>query len=362
MTDSNAFTPKWTTPPGATALDLLCERHLPISDLARAAHTDLHRVSRFLYGLEPLTPEWADCLSKVLGSTPAFWLRREELYRADLKRLCSAGLDHGVDEWLRDIPLNDMVRFGWIVRGSSPEETALNACAYFGVTTGKAFDRKYEELLRASVYRTSFAAATRPSAVVAWLRQGEIEATGIDCTRWNEDKLRSTLDDIRVLTREKDPKKFLPEVRRLLAGCGTAFVTVRAPDGCRASGATRFVSPQKALVQLSFRYLADDQFWFTLFHELGHLLLHAHEKLFLEGLERRNSKAETEANTFARDALFAKVGTGALDQVRTSAYDIARLARRAGIAPGIVVGQLQEMGRIPFRHFNYMKARYTWSS
>jgi Zn-dependent peptidase ImmA (M78 family) len=115
-------------------------------------------------------------------------------------------------------------------------------------------------------------------------------------------------------------------------------------------------------MQLSFRYLVDDQFWFTVFHEIGHLLLHSQEALFLEGLELRNSRAEVEADEFAVNTLFAKVGVDALDRVEISKFDIARLAHKAGIAPGIVVGQLQARGRVPFKHFNFLKARYDWTA
>ncbi|MFX9089566.1 ImmA/IrrE family metallo-endopeptidase, partial [Acinetobacter baumannii] len=34
------------------------------------------------------------------------------------------------------------------------------------------------------------------------------------------------------------------------------------------------LTPEKAMVLLSFRHLSDDHFWFTLFHEFAHLLLH----------------------------------------------------------------------------------------
>lgn len=361
MTYINSFEPKWTTPPGATVLDLLQERGIPVSELAEVAHKDLRRVSRLLFGVEPLTSDWAESLSQVLGATPTFWLRREEHYRADLKRLCDVATAEKAEDWLHDLPLRDMVQFGWIKQGSSAQETALNACAFFGVLTTQAFEQKYKSLLSSSAYRASTTFAARPSAVAAWLRQGEIAATVIDCAPWNDAKLRASLGFIRALTRTHDPAGFLPELERLLADCGVAMVIARAPAGCRASGATRFLHADKALIQLSFRFLADDQFWFTVFHEIGHLLLHAHEELFLEGLEVRNSEAEAEADDFALDTLFAKVGVGALDQVGNSKFDIARLARSAGIAPGIVVGQLQERGRIPYKHFNYMKARYDWS-
>lgn len=354
----NAFEPQWATPPGATVLDLLQERGLAVGHLARETHREIHEVSLLLHGLVSLTEDWAKQLARVLGSTPEFWMRREQLYRSDLERLTAA--DDSVDGWLSHLPMREMVSYGWIKAGSSRRETSVNACAFLGAVNGEAFERKYERLLSTSAYRQTNAFPTHYPAVAAWLRQGEIEASAIDCLPWNSDALRASLANVRALTRVDEPAKFMPELQQLLARCGVAVVAARAPEGCRASGATRFLTPSKAVIQLSFRYLADDQLWFTVFHELGHLLLHAHEKVFLEGLEERNSVAEAEADEFARDALFEEVGVEALQGVNLTKFDIARLAKRAGIAPGIVVGQLQAMERIPYKHFNYMKVRYAW--
>ena len=360
MQNMNAFEPKWATPPGATVLDLLQERGLAVGHLAKETHRDIYEVSRLLYGLAPLDVGWAENLSRVLGSTTSFWLRREEQYRSDLKRLCaSTDAPHAL---LDALPVRDMVKFGWIERGPSVNETFVNACAFLGVSTSQAFERKYDNLIDASAYRQSSAFDTNSAALAAWLRQGEIEAAAIDCQPWSGERLRETLEDVRALTRISDPSEFIPALQQCLALCGVAVVAARAPEGCRASGATRFLTPRKALIQLSFRYLADDHFWFTVFHEIGHLLLHAHEKLFLEGLDERNSEAETEADEFALQVLFERVGVNALDTVKLSKFDIARLARRAGVSPGLVVGQLQDRARVPFRHFNFMKVRYAWKN
>ncbi len=359
MRSMNTFEPDWTCPPGATVLDLLSERGLTMGQFAEAAHVEPTRASRLVYGLEPLTQDWAESLARTLGSSPSFWLRREEVYRQDLERLCAVPHAGGQD-WLGEVPVNDLVRFGWINSGGNKHETALNTCAFFGVTSAAAFERRYAQVVAAAAYRTSTACEARAGSVAAWLRQGEIEAAEIDCAHWNERAVHDSLGELRELTREPDPAHFLPRVREVLAGCGVAFVVARLPEGCRASGAARFVSSNRALVQLSFRYLNDDQFWFTLFHELGHLLLHTHGELFLEGIEARHPEAETQADEFAEAALFERVGVAALADLPPNKFAIARLARRAGVAPGLIVGRLQSRGRVPFKHFNYMKVRYAW--
>lgn len=357
----NTFEPNWANPPGATVLDLLQERQVAVTELADRAHRDVVSVSRLIHGVEPLDEDWANCLSATLGATPSFWLRREGMYRADLQRLCNSA-ENAPKDWLSEVPLHDLVRFGWIKKGHSTEETALNACAFFGVTSESSFQLKYERLFGASAYRASSAFATRPSAVAAWLRQGEIQASSLDCEAWDHAKLEDSLNSIRALTLESDPSVFLPALEKILASSGVAMIVARTPEGCHASGATRFLSSKQALMQLSFRYLADDQFWFTVFHEIGHLLLHAHDELFLEGLEDRNSGAEREADEFAVQALFANVGVDALHRVEPTLLGIKRLARKAGVSDGLVVGQLQRLERVPYRHFNKLKARYAWAN
>lgn len=359
MERADLFEPRWVAPPGATVLDLMRGRHMAIGQLASEVHKDPTVVSRFLHGIEPLTPDWAESLARIVGASTAFWLRREEMYRSDLKRLCHEASFH-ISDLANTLPLKDMVRFGWIEKGESEDETAMNACAFLGVVTTESFQLRYQDLLSSGAYRASSAFATQPSAVAVWLRQGEIAASAVDCDPWDSGKLRSSIDAIRALTREPDPAVFLPKLEALLADCGVALVIARAPSGCRASGAARFLNTGKGVIQLSFRYLSDDQFWFTLFHEIGHMLLHAKDGLMLEMDHKQKSSAESEADDFAINTLFAKVGPEALRSIDTTKYEIARLARKAGVSSGLVVGQLQAMARIPYKHFNYMKVRYEW--
>src|SRR5690349_11477492 len=139
----DSFEPNWAAPPGATVLDLMRERHMAVGQFATAIHKDPTTVSRFLFGIEPLTSEWAESLSSVVGASAAFWLRREEMYRSDLKRVCHAAGVHTSD-WANTLPLKDMVKFGWIEKGESRDETALNACAFLGVMTTESYKRRYQ--------------------------------------------------------------------------------------------------------------------------------------------------------------------------------------------------------------------------
>lgn len=360
MSVAQAFEPDWVSPPGATVLDLLEERGRTVGDFASAIHRTTQEVSRLLYGAERLDRLWAEQLASVLGGSPDFWLRREEQYRRDVERLCDSSEPEAATAWLTELPVGDMVRFGWLPRASSKAESLSNTLAFFGVPSISSWRRHYRVALESAAYRTSSAYETRPGAVAAWLRQGELAARELDCSAWDSQQFRAALPQLRSLSRDPNPETFLPALVELCRQCGVAVVIERAPSGCRASGATRFLSPKKALMLLSFRHLSDDQFWFTVFHEAAHLVLHSQDGLFLEGIEMANSAAEGEADEFARLHLFTEVGLNELRSLPLNRFAIARFAKRLGVAAGLVVGQLQAMKRVPYGHFNYLKARYSW--
>jgi Zn-dependent peptidase ImmA (M78 family) len=150
---------------------------------------------------------------------------------------------------------------------------------------------------------------------------------------------------------------------RLCAEAGVEAVFVPELPRTGICGATRWLAPTKALIQLSLRYKTDDQFWFTFFHEAGHILLHRKKEVFLEQDGEAGAEEEEEAHTFARDLLIPLtdwrrfVSSGQYE----ASVDIAAFAEAVGVAPGIVVGRLQHDGLIPFSRCNELKRRLAWA-
>jgi Zn-dependent peptidase ImmA (M78 family) len=231
---------------------------------------------------------------------------------------------------------------------------------FFDVSDIQTWREKYTGILRQAAFKTSPSFPANPGATAAWLRRAEIEAQSISCDPWNAERFGQTLAAIRKLTRKKDPDIFIPELRKLCAKCGVAVVMLRAPTGCRASGATRFLSPDKALLLLSFRYLSDDHFWFTFFHEAGHLLLHNRKTLFLEGHDVSTTAEEEEANKFAADVLIPLQFRKEMFNLPVNGFDVIRFAKTVGVSPGIIVGQLQYHDRFTHRQLNNLKRRFVW--
>jgi plasmid maintenance system antidote protein VapI/Zn-dependent peptidase ImmA (M78 family) len=355
MANSHEFRPDWASAPGDTIADILAERDLSVAGFAQRMGQTPEHARELLQGRATITIRIARLLEQVLGACVEFWMSRDFQYRQDIARVHIAD-----EEWLTELPVGDMIKFGWLRPVPHPSEETAACLRFFDVPSVPAWRQAYARVQEIVAFRTSPSFDSRPAAVAAWLRQGEIEGKAVECSPWDPKRFEKSLLAIRSLTRKKDPSRFIPELRKLCAAGGVALAIVRAPNGCRASGATRFLSRNKALLLLSFRYLSDDQFWFTFFHEAGHLFLHGDRDLFIEGVDAPLTTEEREANDFAAHALVPPEFQDALLSLHANGREVIRFARRLGVSPGIVVGQLQHHGKISHRQLNSLKRRFNW--
>lgn len=360
MMENNQFQPNWVSSPGDTITDILEERKLSIRDFAQQIGYTYDETYSLLSASMPITLKTAQVLENVLGASTAFWIARESQYREGVAYLQREAQHKENTEWLKELPIKDMINFKWLQSFSSSADKVAACLSFFGVPDVRTWRDKYSSMLGVAAFKTSSSFSSQPGAVAAWLRWGEIESESIHCKPWDAVKFREVLPNIRLLTREKDPKVFIPILKKYCAECGVAVVIARAPKGCRASGATRFLSPNKALLLLSFRYLSDDHFWFAFFHEAGHLLLHNKKSLFLESKEMLSTKEEKEADDFAAHTLIPPEFRKQLLELRANTHDVIRFARLVPVSRGVVVGQLQHFGRIKRNQLNSLKRRYKW--
>ncbi|CAB3744559.1 ImmA/IrrE family metallo-endopeptidase [Paraburkholderia rhynchosiae] len=358
------FAPLWAVPPGRTISDLMKSRGIASTHLARSVDMSDDDFGNLLKGTYVLTAPIAKRLEAELGASAGFWLCREEQYREQLAQL-TGGVDPDNDEyqaWLKSLPLRQMQELGWVEPTKDKREKLRRCLAFFDVPNLDAWRRTYSDVKGAAAFRTSETFAEDEVSTAAWLRQGELEADKIECKPWNPSLFANQFPKIRSLTTISHPAEFLPKLQNLCAEAGVAVVVVKAPKGCRASGATFFGGPDKAVLLLSVRYLSDDQFWFSFFHEAGHLILHWDaDLLILETSDGPMSPQEDEANKFATEQLIPPGLQARLPAASKSLKGIMRLARDAGVSYGIVVGQMQFRGLVSQRNYNSLKNRYKWN-
>lgn len=346
----------WYSAPGKSILDLIEQRNIPKStlpDILNISHTTLEDL---LNGYKAIDNSIATKLSKEIGGSVQFWIKREEQFREDLLRLENIS----ADKLLSDFDVNYVSKNSLSNDSVTQKDKFLN---FFDVPDFPSWKLKYSDLFKRVYFKKSHTLQSKKVGLATWLRCAEIYSNTIKTSSWDKDKLIASLDDIRHLTKEKDPNIFIPHLKDIFASCGVKFLILKTPKGCPISGAIRFIDENPVLV-LSLRYKSDDHFWFTIFHEIGHLIQHNIQDIFLEDRTDQGDvdKIEGEANYFAEKTLLSGLDKDALKRISISHRNIVRKAVELNISPGILVGQLQFYEIVSHKHFNNLKRRYTWDN
>lgn len=351
MNNTMSFEPNWVSPPGDTIKDILDDQNISIPYFASQMGSSIEVIQDLIVGQKIINQKIASKLEANLGVPEEFWLTREKQYRYHFEKIQSEN-----KAWLTNLPFKFMNTNKWIENGDSLQ----SYLDFFNVPSVRKWKVKYESEIQELSFRTSQTLNSDFASVAAWLRRGEILANKIECNEWNKKQFEISLSEIKKLTRLKNPKDFLPKLVNICAESGVAVAVVPTPPGCKASGATKFINDNKAILLLSFRYLTDDQFWFTFFHEAGHLILHkksTHIELFKDSLV---NEQENEANTFAAEFLVPYTYHNELKNLRSNQKKIIKLAFELGVSPGIIIGQMQYLKIIDFKYLNSYKRRYNW--
>ncbi len=358
------YRPEHVIPPGETLVETLESLGMTQKDFAGRCGRPLKTINEIAKGKASITPRTALEFERVLGIPAGFWNNLERHYRDALAREDERKQLRTKTSWLAQFPVRSMVALGWIPPCDDEVEQTRSVLNFFGIASP---DQWHDIFARAQVaYRQSETFASRPGAVAAWLRQGDLEGVRMICAGFSKAEFASNLKLARQLTCESEPKVFIPGIQKLCASAGVAVTFVPELPGLRVSGAARWLSPTKALIQLNLRYKTNDHLWFSFFHESGHILLDAKRDSFLDEEKGRGEKVdpkEARANEFAADALIPK--TAYHDFCKKGRFTYAAIqgfARSIGIAPGIVVGRLQHDKKVAWQSgLNSLKVSYRWA-
>ncbi|HEY9785111.1 MAG TPA: HigA family addiction module antitoxin [Candidatus Obscuribacterales bacterium] len=352
-----AYNPDFVSPPGETLQETLDMHGLSQAELAARTGRPKKTINEIVQGKAAITPETAMQFELVLGVPATFWLARESKYRAWLARQDEDARIEKDVSFLDELPIKEMVEFGWIEKSKDKCSMAKSALSYFGVVSSSKVP-----LVEEAAFRRSEAFATNPWALAAWLRKGEIEAQKVTVQEYDRDRFLDALNRIRILT-VKEPAEFVPEMLRLCAGAGVIVLFIRELPKTSVSGATRWLSHNRPLIQLTLRHKANDMFWFSFFHEAGHVYHeHAKREVLLEAkFQNSLDHRESTASRFAMDLLIPPAELAKFLQQGTPTQEsICKFARSLGIAPGIVLGRLQFERNLDWNQYRGLKKTYSW--
>ncbi len=337
------------TPPGATIREQLNDRGMSQKEFAARMDMSEKHISKLINGDVQLTPEVAVRLEMVLGIPAKFWNNLEAIYREKLIKAEAENAMDADEALAKQLPYNEMAKYGWVPETRDSKEKVVNLRKYFEVVELSLLENK--QITRIACRRL---AVTEKSdfALLAWAQEAKIKAREIQTAPINIKSLIDNIPEIRKMTVQK-PKEFCPKIKELLADCGIALVFLPHIKGSFLQGAS-FMDGSKIVVGLTARGKDADKFWFSLFHELGHIVL-GH----IGQTDGTTAQDEINADIWSRDHLIPAESFKQFKERKIyNASSVAAFAGGMGIAPGIVVGRLQNEGCIQHNMLNDLKEQY----
>jgi len=296
-----------------------------------------------------LTHDVALRLESVFGIPAKFWNNLEALFREKEARVREE-LDLEYDEEIAaKMPYAKCVKLGWVPKTQSAKEKVLNLRSYFGVANLRALEHLK---IPGIAYRKASSSILSDYALAMWAQKARIEARSIETDPIDIKKLTHLVPRIRALS-TTEPSCFCVEIRELLAKCGVAIVFLPHISGSFLHGAT-FTDGDHIVLGLTVRGKYADKFWFSLFHELGHIIC-GHIPDITEDSEDNEEEADKYAqNTLIPDDKYHEF----IRRNNFTQGEITYFSSMIGIAPWIVLGRLQKENHVPYNWHNALKVKY----
>ncbi len=337
------------TPPGATIKEQLEDRNMTQKEFAQRMGMSEKHISHLVNGDVRLTPDVAIRLESVLGLPADFWNKLEARYQEKSARAIA---ENEMDEDLqliKNFPYNEIRKLNWIPDAKSPTEKVENLRKFFEVFKLSVLG---PGIIPGIAFRQLNTSEKNDLILITWAQKAKLDARSIETKDINIEKLKSNIPKIREMTTQP-PEIFCDNLVRTLTDCGIAVVFLPHIKGSFLHGAT-FYDGKKIVMGLTVRGKDADKFWFSLFHELAHII-YGH----IGQSEGTTEEDEELANKFACDTLIPEEKYNAFIKSKNfSKYDVVAFAKDVNIAPGIVVGRLQKENFINYNQLNDLKVKY----
>lgn len=342
--------------PGDTILETIEFIGMSQVELAERLGKTPPKINDLISGKEVISLNTAMQLEKVLGIDAQFWIKRELLYREKLLKLKEKQDFENYKDWLAIQPIKVLKSLGYLKSKSNTPEMVEECLKFYGVVSPNQWESVYVNQYLSTDFRKSEAYTTNLGGLSAFLRIGELEMMRMKLSKYDKKVFKDSLIEIKKLV-QFHPSDFAEKLKEICAASGVALVFTSSLPKAPISGVARWVRGIP-LIQLTDRYKSNDHFWFSFFHEAGHILLHGKKDIFIENFDEIESGdiKEVEANNFARKTLLSPKFLENLP-LKFTVKDLRKIARDYNTHPAIVVGQLQHQKRVPFSFGNNLKLK-----
>jgi addiction module HigA family antidote len=349
-----SYDPDYAVVPGETLKETMESLDMTQKDLAVRTGLTEQTIIRIFKGEQPITYETANRMELVTGVPARFWNNLESNYREQLAKIHEKEKLEKDIKWLKTIEYKELIKREIIENHSDKYLVLKQVLAFFGVSSVDAWEKIWTNPAVAA--KRSHAFETKLGAASIWIRIGEIEANRIECEPFKKEKFKVAIKEIRDLIR-KNIETSVPKMKKLCAQSGVALVLVPEMKKVPWSGASKWLNSEKALIVLNLRGKSEDKFWFSFFHEAGHVLNDNKTGLYIA--DNSKDPVEERADRFAADFLIPRKYNRIIKELRTK-KQVEDFARLIGVSPGIVVGRFHHLTK-KWHLFNDLVKSFQWT-
>ncbi len=316
------------------------------AELAEIMGRPTQAISELVLGKRGVTPETAKGLAAAFGTSAEYWMNLETAYQLSKASIEEVAVKQRANLYAR-FPVKEIIKRGWIEHSENAVVLEARFLDFFGITSindtpNFSFAGKKQNYSSDSMVQ------------IAWAKRAYQLAGVVHAEKYNKSTLPELIEELKNCRQFTDS---IREVPKLLAKHGVRLVVVEAISGMKMTGACFWLDKSKPVVALTLTHDRVDNFWFTLFHELDHV---AHEEgqesPILDELPPVNTDGvvpviEKRANEAASNNIVDQAEMeGFIARVNPlfTAEQIKGFAKRLGIHPGIVVGQLHNRALIHY--------------
>ncbi len=349
MAKQNQYFPSTVFHPGETLLEKLEEMGMGPKEFALRTGKPEKTISAILKGDSAITPDMAVQFENVTKIPAHFWMNHQRSYDEFIAREKRQAVIEEAVAWANKFPLAEMIKKQWLPQAATIQEKTMAMLTFFGFYSHSAWEDYYFKQQLKVAFRISLANTNEPYAISAWLRKGELQAVELVAKDYSDKSFKEALPELKSVMAEH-PADFFIQLRNICSEAGVKVVHTPCLPKAPICGATRWLN-DTPLMQLTGRYNRNDSFWFTFFHEAGHILLHGKKDIFLEKVEYSDKDMikEKEADAFAEKwTLTEEEEATILAASPLGKDDIKKFAKQFNTHPAIIIGRLQHKKLIPY--------------
>lgn len=339
--------------PGYYIKELVDESGLTQEDFAKRLDTTPKNLSLLIRGEQSLSIDISMKLSRMIGTSVAYWLNLQNAYDAliaEFKSKKELEAERRVFEYFDYKYFRE--NFGLPDLPRKKDEQIKSLREFLNVATLTVFTKRdmavsfrglAQDLTEANVVKAN-----------AMVQLAINKALRIDAPKFNKKKFKESVNYALSLT--ENHQEFYPLIKNAFKESGVIFVILPNISGSKINGATKKIGDH-IMLMVNDRRLNADSFWFTLFHEIGHIINGDYGISF----EKETGEQEIAADKYAEDSLIPpEAYKQFLSKKQFSLQDIRRFASQIGRDAGIVLGRLQKDGFVRYDDWTMKSLRHKY--